>query len=78
MKASTTSCHKNIEILEGAEHGVDEGPGVLHVAVVGKHLLFEVGPCLPVGSFVEDGPVFGSPLSVSEQGGRGVGIGGLI
>ena len=49
-----------VEIVEGvgslpdAEHGINEA---LHVAKVGDHLLFQVGPCLAMLSFVEDGPV---------------------
>ena len=48
-----------------AKHGADEGPGV-HVAIVSKHLLLEVGPCSAVLIGVEDGPVVGSSLSVAE------------
>ena len=55
-----------------AKHGVDKRPGVLHVAVVSKHLLFEVCPCLPEIVFVEGCPVFGCPLGIPKQGsGRG-------
>ena len=75
---------EGMEVLEGvgplkvAEHGVNEGSGILHVATVLDHFLFEVGSCFSVVGIVQHSPVVDRPLGIPEQGGGGVSVGCFI
>ena len=61
-----------------AKRGFDEGPGVLHVAPLLDHGLFEVGPWFLVVGLVDDSPVVSSSLSGPEVGGRGIAVGCFV
>ena len=64
--------------MSDTEHGINEGPGTLHIPEVGKHLLLQVGPCFAMLHFVDDGPVGSGPLGHPKQGCGCVGVGRFV